>query len=86
MGIRPAPWDGRPRGPGRLTGISRALGRYMERHGSARDWVWPNLPPAWVHHLKKNGEFGMGNGAVTRRTGMWVQVRLVLVALRATVV
>jgi phospholipid N-methyltransferase len=46
----------------RLTGVSQALGALLERHGSARDWVWPNLPPAWVHHLKKNGESGMGNG------------------------
>jgi phosphatidylethanolamine/phosphatidyl-N-methylethanolamine N-methyltransferase len=46
----------------RLTGISQALGALLERHGSARDWVWPNLPPAWVHHLKKNAEFRMANG------------------------
>ena len=51
---------GRPADRARLTGISQALGALLERHGSARDWVWPNLPPAWVHHLKKNGEFGMG--------------------------
>ena len=40
----------------RLTGISRALGGLFDRHGTTRDWVWPNLPPAWVHHLKKAGE------------------------------
>jgi phospholipid N-methyltransferase len=42
----------------RLTGISQALSSLLDRHGSGRDWVWPNLPPAWVHHLKKNEDSG----------------------------
>jgi phospholipid N-methyltransferase len=63
MGIRRLRSNvGRQADRARLTGISQALSGLFDRHGSARDWVWPNLPPAWVHHLKKNGESGMGNG------------------------
>ena len=67
MGVRrlPAALRVRQADRTRLTGISRALGRLFERHGSTRDWIWPNLPPAWVHHLKKNGEFGMGSSTVS---------------------
>jgi phospholipid N-methyltransferase len=36
----------------RLNGISRALERVLQ-HGEVRcDWVWPNVPPAWVHHVR----------------------------------
>ena len=42
-------------GPGeraRLRGISRALEGLFAEGRIARDWVWPNLPPAWVHHVR----------------------------------
>ncbi len=36
----------------RLCGISRALAAVLDRHEVRRDWVWPNVPPAWVHHVR----------------------------------
>jgi phospholipid N-methyltransferase len=36
----------------RLLGISRALADLFAEGRIARDWVWPNLPPAWVHHVR----------------------------------
>lgn len=37
----------------RLRGISQALGKLLKEHEIRRDWVWPNLPPAWVHHVRQ---------------------------------
>jgi phosphatidylethanolamine/phosphatidyl-N-methylethanolamine N-methyltransferase len=36
----------------RLQGIGRALSGLLSRHGVGRDWVWANVPPAWVHHVR----------------------------------
>lgn len=36
----------------RLQGISRALGGLLGAHEERRDWIWPNIPPAWVHHVR----------------------------------
>jgi len=36
----------------RLRGIGRALHRVLDRHEVRRDWIWPNVPPAWVHHVR----------------------------------
>jgi len=36
----------------RLRGISRALGQVLRPHEFRRDWIWPNVPPAWVHHVR----------------------------------
>ncbi len=36
----------------RLRGISRALGTLLNGHEIRRDWIWPNVPPAWVHHVR----------------------------------
>ncbi|HTU23946.1 MAG TPA: methyltransferase domain-containing protein [Pirellulales bacterium] len=36
----------------RLQGISRALCGLFAEGRIACDWVWPNLPPAWVHHVR----------------------------------
>ncbi len=36
----------------RLRGISRALGALLGEHEIRRDWIWPNVPPAWVHHVR----------------------------------
>jgi phospholipid N-methyltransferase len=36
----------------RLRGIARALGAVLDGHEIRRDWVWPNVPPAWVHHVR----------------------------------
>ncbi|HXT57945.1 MAG TPA: methyltransferase domain-containing protein, partial [Pirellulales bacterium] len=36
----------------RLKGIGQALEQILARHEFHRDCVWPNLPPAWVHHVR----------------------------------
>jgi phospholipid N-methyltransferase len=39
-------------GRARLRGIGQALSRTMDGREIRRDWVWPNVPPAWVHHVR----------------------------------
>jgi phospholipid N-methyltransferase len=36
----------------RLQGIGRALEELLGPHEIERDCIWPNLPPAWVHHVR----------------------------------
>ena len=36
----------------RLRGIGRALQTVLGEHEIRRDWIWPNVPPAWVHHVR----------------------------------
>jgi phosphatidylethanolamine/phosphatidyl-N-methylethanolamine N-methyltransferase len=36
----------------RLRGISEALGQLLGPHEIRRDWIWLNVPPAWVHHVR----------------------------------
>lgn len=36
----------------RLTGIGQALGELLDGREFSRECIWPNLPPAWVHHLR----------------------------------
>lgn len=36
----------------RLRGIGQALTNVLGPHEIRRDWVWPNFPPAWVHHTR----------------------------------
>ena len=36
----------------RLRGIGEALGRVLSAEEIRRDWIWPNIPPAWVHHVQ----------------------------------
>lgn len=36
----------------RLKGIARALENLLGGNEIKRDCVWPNLPPAWVHHVQ----------------------------------
>ncbi len=36
----------------RLRGIGQVVGRLLRRHEIRRDWIWSNVPPAWVHHLR----------------------------------
>jgi len=40
----------------RLRGISEALGELLGPNEIRRDWVWPNIPPAWVHHVRVAGD------------------------------
>jgi phosphatidylethanolamine/phosphatidyl-N-methylethanolamine N-methyltransferase len=39
-------------GRARLQGIGKALDRVLSGQEIKRDWVWPNVPPAWVHHVR----------------------------------
>ena len=39
----------------RLRGISRVLGELLDRHAVRCDWIWLNVPPAWVHHVRFDG-------------------------------
>jgi phospholipid N-methyltransferase len=36
----------------RVRAISGLLHRMLDGGEIRRDWVWPNVPPAWVHHVK----------------------------------
>ena len=36
----------------RLKGIGRVLDEILSKHEFRRDCIWPNLPPAWVHHVR----------------------------------
>ncbi len=36
----------------RLRGIGSALEAVLAGHEIRRDWVWANVPPAWVHHVR----------------------------------
>jgi phospholipid N-methyltransferase len=40
----------------RLRGIGEALAELLGPHEIRRDWVWPNIPPAWVHHVRVAGD------------------------------
>ena len=40
----------------RLKGIEALLGKLLEEKEIARDGVWVNVPPAWVHHVRFGGE------------------------------
>lgn len=46
----------------RLEGISQALARVLGPHEFRRDWVWPNVPPAWVHHVRMQSANDAGVG------------------------
>lgn len=36
----------------RIRAISGLLHRTLDGREIQRDWVWPNVPPAWVHHVR----------------------------------
>lgn len=36
----------------RLKGVGKAIETVLAEREFAREWVWPNVPPAWVHHLR----------------------------------
>ena len=38
----------------RLSQIDSTMNRYIQQHRVRRDWVFVNLPPAWVQHLRKD--------------------------------
>jgi phosphatidylethanolamine/phosphatidyl-N-methylethanolamine N-methyltransferase len=36
----------------RLKGVGDAIDGVLSEREFAREWVWPNVPPAWVHHIR----------------------------------
>jgi phospholipid N-methyltransferase len=36
----------------RLKGVGAAIENILGEREFAREWVWPNVPPAWVHHVR----------------------------------
>lgn len=36
----------------RLKGVGDAIQSVLGEREIAREWVWPNVPPAWVHHIR----------------------------------
>lgn len=36
----------------RLKNVGEALDAALTEREFSREWVWPNVPPAWVHHLR----------------------------------
>jgi phospholipid N-methyltransferase len=40
----------------RLIALDEIMGAYRARHHVRTDWVFANVPPAWVQHLRNNGE------------------------------
>ncbi len=36
----------------RLGGIGQLVGRLLKDHEIRRDWIWSNIPPAFVHHVR----------------------------------
>jgi phospholipid N-methyltransferase len=36
----------------RLKGVGAAIETMLGQREFAREWVWPNVPPAWVHHIR----------------------------------
>ena len=36
----------------RLRGVEEVVGRLLRNHEIRRDWIWSNVPPAWVHHVR----------------------------------
>jgi phosphatidylethanolamine/phosphatidyl-N-methylethanolamine N-methyltransferase len=36
----------------RLKAVGAAIDNLLGQREFSREWVWPNVPPAWVHHLR----------------------------------
>jgi phospholipid N-methyltransferase len=36
----------------RLRGVGEAIGSVVGEKAIAKEWVWVNVPPAWVHHVR----------------------------------
>jgi len=36
----------------RLKDVGEAIDRVLGEGEIAREWVWVNVPPAWVHHIR----------------------------------
>ena len=47
----------------RLRGISSALSGLLGPYEVRRDWIWPNIPPAWVHHVRRPASTGTADNS-----------------------
>lgn len=45
----------------RLRGIDQAIKEVFSRHQVHHRAVWPNIPPAWVHHVRVGGPAAAGD-------------------------
>ena len=36
----------------RLRAVGAAIEAVLGQREFAREWIWPNVPPAWVHHIR----------------------------------
>ena len=45
-------WVGSKEDRERIRAISGLLHHTLDGREIQRDWVWPNVPPAWVHHVR----------------------------------
>lgn len=43
----------------RLRELDEILGEFLAQYRFSTNWVLPNIPPAWVHHVKWNDEVRM---------------------------
>lgn len=50
----------------RLRGIGKALDAVLQGNEIRRDWIWPNVPPAWVHHVRLPAEEPVTQGGAVR--------------------
>jgi len=56
-GVRPArALVGQGKERERFRDIHRLLRDKLRKHEIRREWIWPNVPPAWVHHLRVHEE------------------------------
>jgi phospholipid N-methyltransferase len=40
--------------PGRMRDVSAVVQPWLQKNEFRRDWVWVNMPSAWVHHVRFN--------------------------------
>jgi phosphatidylethanolamine/phosphatidyl-N-methylethanolamine N-methyltransferase len=42
----------------RLRAIDRLMAETLDGRQFERDWIWPNVPPAWAYHVRFDGPIG----------------------------
>jgi len=52
----------------RLRGIGNVLDGLLDRYEIGRQWIWPNVPPAWVHHVQFHSETPAAKTMATQKT------------------
>lgn len=49
----------------RLEGLESVITRYLGPHRFKQDWVFVNVPPAWVQHLRTSAEGSLNSNGTT---------------------